>query len=331
VTMRSTDTAPVVVGVNGTAAGLAAVRMAARESVARGQPLRVVHAFAWPGYGPAAGGVPYDELRHAAAEVLARAVTTATRSAPAARVSGYLVDGPAARVLLQQSRTAGLLVLGDDDPGATVRLPTDSVLVQAVARSRCPVLVARGVGRGDGPVVVGVDGSPAARVALRYAAAEAVRRHASLHVLHVYEPKEADRDAAADPAAEAAARPVLDAALADAGLADGEPVDPRFTGPAFTAPGITGRGFTGPGFTEPGHGPPPIVRAELVTGDPAAVLVQASGRARLLVVGPSGTEGRFGALLGAAAQTVLRRSGCPTVFVHGPVPDIAPAAPPVAP
>src|SRR3712207_8783536 len=43
--MRTPSAPPVVVGVNGTSAGLAAVRLAAREAVARGVELRVVHAF----------------------------------------------------------------------------------------------------------------------------------------------------------------------------------------------------------------------------------------------------------------------------------------------
>ena len=43
---------PVVVGVTGTSAGLAAVRLAAREAVSRDSELRVVHAFSWssPGW-----------------------------------------------------------------------------------------------------------------------------------------------------------------------------------------------------------------------------------------------------------------------------------------
>jgi nucleotide-binding universal stress UspA family protein len=273
--------------VNGTAAGLAAVRLAARESVARHQPLRVVHAFAWPGYDTSYTGVPYDQLRHQADEVLAGAVTTALRSAPAAQVSGYVVDGAPTRVLLHLSRTAGLLVLGDDDPGATVRLFTDSVLVQTVARSRCPVLIARGAGTPDGPVVVGIDGSPSARLALRYAAAEAVRRRASLHVVHV-------RDIVDDCAEEdeATARHLLGSALTDAGL-------------------------TRHGAAEADAEVPHDVWAELLTGDPATELIRAAARARVLVVGPNGTGSRFGALLGEVAQTVLRRSGCPTLFVHG--------------
>jgi nucleotide-binding universal stress UspA family protein len=294
--MRIASTAPVVVGVNGTSAGLAAVRLAARESVARHRPLRVVHAFAWPAYDASATGEPYDDLRHRAAEVLERAVTTATRSSPAARVSGYLVDGMPTRVLLQQSRTAGLLVLGDDDLAATVRLPTDSVLVQVVARAQCPVLVARGVGPSDGPVIVGVDGSPASVQALRYAVAEAALRHASVEALHVREPKENGEPDTEDD--EAAARDLLDAVLADADLPHAVP---------FRSVGLHA-------------GAPPVpIRSRLLIGDPAEVLIRQSARARLLVVGPRGTEGHFGALLGAVAQTVLRRSGCPTVFVHGTV------------
>ncbi|MEV1147848.1 universal stress protein, partial [Micromonospora sp. NPDC049799] len=40
--------APVVVGVDGSAAALDAVRVAAREAAYRQRPLRVVHAFIWP-------------------------------------------------------------------------------------------------------------------------------------------------------------------------------------------------------------------------------------------------------------------------------------------
>jgi nucleotide-binding universal stress UspA family protein len=130
-------------------------------------------------------------------------------------------------------------------------------------------------------------------------------------VLHVLEPA----DGAADPDAAAAGRRVLDAALADAGLVDGAPVPGS---PAQGGPGEAGVG--GPAGTAGVAGPARtahLVRTHLLTGDPATMLIGASTRARLLVIGPSGTDGRFGALLGAVAQTVLRRSACPTVFVHG--------------
>lgn len=205
--MRTADTAPVVVGVNGSAAGLAAVRLAAREAVARQRLLRVVHAFAWPSFDTSAESMQYDLLRRQAAGVLDRAVGTASRSAPSARVTGHLLDGLPTRVLLEQSRTAGLLVLGDDDLSSAARLPTDSVLVQCVARGRCPVLLARGVGPPGGSVVVGADGSPASLPALHYAVEEAARRHAVVQVVHVADPVDGTA------AAEARGRQVLAAAV----------------------------------------------------------------------------------------------------------------------
>jgi nucleotide-binding universal stress UspA family protein len=200
--MDNADRSPVVVGANGTAAGLAAVRTAAVEAVARGRALRVVHAFT---YAPYDAGQPYDVLRQAAADILERALLTARRVAPRHAVTGHLVDGPPARVLLQQSRTAGLLVLGDDLV-ATGAVPADSVLMQVVARSWAPVLVTHGGGSLGGPVLAAVDGSPAADAALRYAAAEARRRGAALDVVHAAE-LHTDAD-------EARARQVVDAARA---------------------------------------------------------------------------------------------------------------------
>jgi nucleotide-binding universal stress UspA family protein len=202
--MQTPEGAPVVVGVNGSAAGLAAVRMAAREAVARDRELRVVHAFTWPGGDGAEQ--EYAPARHAAAQIVAEAVTTAQRSTPGVRVSGAVHDGPATRVLLHQSRGAELLILGDDDLATIPRLPIDSVLVQTVARAWCPVAVARGLRPPRGSLIAAVDGSPTALEALRHAAAEAARREIVLEVVHVV----ADRDGAA----ERAGQEVLAAAVA---------------------------------------------------------------------------------------------------------------------
>src|SRR4051794_14696032 len=98
--MRNPSKSPVVVGVTGTSAGLNAVRLAAREAVSRGRPLRVVHAFTWVG--------SVDEARHTASRVVEEAVNTAQRSTPGVQVTGQLVDGLPERVLLRLSRTAEL-------------------------------------------------------------------------------------------------------------------------------------------------------------------------------------------------------------------------------
>ena len=198
--MRKPSASPVVVGVSGTSAGLAAVRLAAREAVSRGRQLRVVHAFTWPHSPPG-----LDEARRAASQVVDEAVATAQRSTPPVRVTGQLVDGLPDRVLIRLSRDAELLVLGDDDLSTTPWLPTTSVLVQVTARSWCPVMVARGPRPPAGPVLAAVDGSASGLLALRVAAAEGRRRHVPVEVLHVV------RDQGAK--AEAAGRQVLDAAL----------------------------------------------------------------------------------------------------------------------
>jgi len=197
---------PVVVGVNTASAGRAAVRLGAREAVARDRELRILHAFGWPG--PLGGGDPkgYAPARHAATRVVEQAVATARRSTPGVRVTGQLVDGVPTRVLLQQSRTAEMIILGDDDLASGARVPIDSVLLQTVSRAWCPVVVARGLRPPTGPLLVAVDGSPSSLLALRYAAAEGRRRDVPVEVAHVVE--------RADPESEAAGREILAAAVA---------------------------------------------------------------------------------------------------------------------
>jgi nucleotide-binding universal stress UspA family protein len=202
--MRTPDTPLVVVGVIGTAAGLAAVRLGAREAVARNAELRVVHAFTWPDrrYGREPQG--YAPARSEAARIVERAIATARRSVPGVRVRGLVVDGPTVRVLVQQSRAATLLVLGDDDLSVAPRAPIDSILVQAVSRAFCPTLVARGPRPPGGPLLAGVDGSAASLLALRFAADEAARRAVAVDVVHVVE----------RPGAEEEGRRLLDEAVA---------------------------------------------------------------------------------------------------------------------
>ena len=264
------STSLVVVGVTGTSAGLAAVRLAAREAVSRGRELRVVHAFTWPSSNPAGAALNYDRTHRAASRVVEEAVTTAQRSTPGVRVTGQLVDGPADRVLLRFSRTAELLVLGDDGLATARWLPATSVLVQTTARAWCPVLVARGPRPPAGPILAAVDGSRCALMALRHAAAEGRRLRVPVEVVHVV--------------------PDLDARHEKEGR--------RVLAAAMAAVPDLGRS-----------------RARLLTGLPGTALVRASGRARLIVLGPRGAHDA--GLLGTVAREVLHRGACPTVFVHG--------------
>ncbi len=266
--MQIPGPAPVVVGVNGTSSGLAAARLGAQEAMARGEPLRIVHVFSWPGPRSFDDAPDWATARHEAARIVAEAVATASRTVPGVHVEGLLTDGLPVRELLRQSRTAGLIVLGDDDLALSPRLPADSVLVQTVARARCPVVVARGVRPPAGPLLTAVDGSPSSMLALRVAAVEARRRRVAVEVAHVVD----------HAGTQEAGRRLLESAVA-------------------AVPEL--------------HG----ARTRLLVGDAAPVLIRASRRARMMIVGPRGTNS--GSLLGEVAGQLLRRCACPTVFVHG--------------
>ncbi len=184
--MQIPNRPPVVVGVNGTPAGLAAVRLAAREAVSRGTRLSVVHAFTWDA----------AEARQAASRFVDEAVRTAQRSTPGVGVQGQIVDGPAAAVLRRFSRTATIVVVGDRDLAG-------SALLEVVTQAWCPVVVARGPRPQAGRVLAAVDGSGPSVLALRFAAGEARRRGLPLDVAHV-----------TPEGAEAAGRRVLDQVIA---------------------------------------------------------------------------------------------------------------------
>ncbi|MEV6350367.1 universal stress protein [Actinoplanes sp. NPDC051851] len=173
------DQPPVVVGVDGTAAGLAAVRLAARESISRGTVLSVIHAFTWP------GGTDLAPARRAASRILGEAVATAQRSTPGVGVRGQLEDGPAGAVLRRWSRRAALLVVGADELAATGRLPPGSTLLETASQAWCPVIVARGTRPATGRVIAAVDGSAPSVLARGFAEAEAARRGVPLDVVEV--------------------------------------------------------------------------------------------------------------------------------------------------
>ncbi|BCY12522.1 universal stress protein [Actinoplanes sp. L3-i22] len=164
--MQIPNRPPVVVGVNKTAAGLAAVRLGAREAVSRGTSLFVVHAFTWNAAGD----------RQVASRVVEEAVTTAQRSTPGVDVRGQLVDGSPGSVLRRYSRTATILVVG--------ARPGGSALLEVVTQAWCPVIVTHGPRPPAGRVLAAVDGSGPSVLALRFAAEMARRRGRRLDVAY---------------------------------------------------------------------------------------------------------------------------------------------------
>ncbi|MEW2592682.1 universal stress protein [Micromonospora aurantiaca] len=186
--MNSANGAAVVVGVDGSEPAIRAVRLAAREARLRNRPLRVVHGFIWPllrvPVSAPPGSPPGAGLRNQAEQLVTDAVAVAEAESPGLRITGEIIDGEAAAVLLGESPTAALVVLGDRGLGGFAALVIGSVAVQVASYADCPVLIARGTAHDGGPVVAGVDGSTLSRAAVEFAAQAASARGAALRVVH---------------------------------------------------------------------------------------------------------------------------------------------------
>ncbi|MEV4482105.1 universal stress protein [Micromonospora coxensis] len=292
--MNTADGAAVVVGVDGSEPALRAVRLAAAEAARRHRPLRVVHGFIWPllrvPVDQAAGGPPGGGLRHQAERVVADAVAEAEAAAPGVRVTGEIIDGEASAVLLGETPTAVLVVLGDRGLGGFASLIVGSVAVQVATYADCPVLVARGEEHPGGPVVVGVDGSPASRRAVAFAAEQASLRGAGLHAVHAYKHPPSLGPGDMQPL-------VYD---------ESELRDEEQRVLAESLAGVHER-----------H-PDLAVTHEVVRGRPVAALTAASKRAVLTVVGGRGRGELSGLLLGSVSQGVLHHSASPVAVVRAP-------------
>jgi nucleotide-binding universal stress UspA family protein len=139
------------------------------------------------------------------------------------------------------------------------------------------------------PIIVAVDGSDSALDAVRWAAAEAVRRDRRLRVVHAYE------------------WPL-------------PPYGPRFVEPTILRETAVAMGVkrlreaavaveeTAPGLR---------IEAELRRGAPIPVLRDVSGQGCLLVLGSRGLGGFTGLLAGSVAVALAAHGGCPLVVVRG--------------
>jgi nucleotide-binding universal stress UspA family protein len=192
--------APVIVGVDGSAESLAAAAWAAREAERRGAGLRLVHA--WEGSPPAGGEGSADAVqRRLARRALRQAKEYLRERGPGARLQDELAEGPAVAALLRVAGQADLLVLGSRGLSGFTGFLVGSVSLGVVARSTRPVVLVRDGERPEDEhmpasagsvstrtrfrdVVLGVDADDPAEAAFEFAFEEARLRHARLRVVH---------------------------------------------------------------------------------------------------------------------------------------------------
>lgn len=294
--MDASRDATIVVGVNASDSAREAAGWAADLASTQGAPLHLVHVVPGSYQDPPIVALPgwLAELRDTARRLGVRGCVAEVRPGEPVGVLADCADG------------AAMLVLGSYGDGAWSGMLAGSVALALLERVRCPVAVVRGPAprvpppRG-GPVVVGVDGSPAGRAALDVAADLAATLGARLVGTRVWSDVVAASDGTAHrrteewPVLEAEARDLLDVELA------------RVTA---ARPGIE-------------------VQRDVDEDSPLRALLDRADTARMIVVGhrrlPASGPGGTGMLLGSTSRGLVEFAGCPVVVV-GPAMAVAPHA-----
>src|SRR5690606_17279428 len=137
----ASSTGAVVVGVDGSEGSRNAFELACRWALRRDAPLQAVHAT---------GGTPDGNTVQPDPPWLTEWVSQARRRWPGLSVTARTVAGPAADVLVGESRSARLVVVGSRSRGELASLMLGSVGHDLIRRGQCPVVVSHGeVGTAD--------------------------------------------------------------------------------------------------------------------------------------------------------------------------------------
>jgi nucleotide-binding universal stress UspA family protein len=279
-----TSRKPIAVATDDSPQSQAAVLWAARRAEKAGLPLVLLHVVddRW-----VAEPYPWFGVLEEAGDQLLKTAAGRIRGATPVPVTTRLLTGSVGGSLAKYSRKASMLVIGSGSGhlGGTL---ADRAL-QVAASAKVPVAV---VGTQDlagrSGVVVGIDGSAESTRAVAYAAAEADREGDELTVVYAIRMPD----------------PLTDAGLAPASLSDMISEEERV---------VLSEAVAGLEEDYPDLKVRRVLETEL---DPVDALVQAAGRARMLVVGSRGRGGFKRLLLGSTAHGVLKHLPCPTIITR---------------
>jgi nucleotide-binding universal stress UspA family protein len=129
----------IVVGVDGSEAGIRALDWAVAEAAQRGGTVQAVSAWQWTQ--PELGVTVRAEHEELARTALVEVVASARRQYPQVSIATDLAPGPAAEVLSRAATGADLLVLGSHGHSRLFHAVLGSVAEECIRRVACPVVV----------------------------------------------------------------------------------------------------------------------------------------------------------------------------------------------
>jgi nucleotide-binding universal stress UspA family protein len=207
---------------------------------------------------------------------------------PELEIATAVIAGAPAGVLIEESKTANLVVVGSRGLGGFTGLLAGSVSAQVATHAKAPVIVIRPPADktavpelpNSGPVVVGADGSSGSAAAVAFAFEEAAARGGDLIAIYAW-----------------GTQPGSDTPQEEQAQAE------RVLGGALTA------------WQE--KFPEVRVQARTIHSMvPVHTILDESGDASLIVVGPRGHGGFAGLLLGSVGDGLVRHAHIPVAVVH---------------
>jgi nucleotide-binding universal stress UspA family protein len=285
--------AAVVVGADGTAAH-SAIRWGAAVAARRGRRLVIAHgmnstpAKTWlVAYQPMVDEA-LRTLRTHGEQALVTGIQVAREAAPDVAVDTLISEQSPAKMLIELSKSAHMVVLGSGRGGAVAHLGSTVLTVAAHGRGTIVAVREDGEDITSGPVVVGVDGSPVSDTAVAAAFAEAAERETELVAVHTWS------DLAFT---EFASTGYIEIPAEDLQTAEQAVLAERLAGWQQRYPEVT-------------------VQREVYPSTPAQHLREWSDRAQLVVVGSRGRGGFRGLLLGSTSQSLIQHSACPVMITR---------------
>jgi nucleotide-binding universal stress UspA family protein len=287
----------ILVGVDGSAAALGAVRWAARDAALRNVPLTLVHVVDAPlpewleVAALAAFRQPQEQRARDFIESAIKVAEESTGECGPVQIDSKVFNSATVPTLVGLSTEVEMVVVGyGGHGGALARSFLGSVSSALVYHGHCPVAVIHDEAMiGDvarAPVLVGIDGSPASEAATAIAFEEASRRGVGLMALHAW----------MDPRVSGSRGLVQDSKW-DAQLSEEETLAERLAGWHQRYPDVG-------------------IRTRIEIGDPARWLIEASERAQLIVVGSHGCGWFSGRLLGSVGAAVVNRAKIPVIVAR---------------